>query len=147
MTDVSDLHHLQLIKFHALFYACFWIADHLPAKASTGSAPLSIVLKSLNMFLTSTLISVTSLLNFSLSVILCVAIGLPLILFSGNLRDSDQTLTRKGAFFLTYTAFLMTFFTSNQMLWSWSILGNLFLPLLHVVYLPLLLQAGLVCRL
>ena len=103
-------------------------------------------LKAINMCLASTLISVSSVLNFSLAALLAVTLGVPLSLSS----PSDSLLSRgiKCALY-TILAFGWLAFDGEvrQAIWDWQVLGVWFSPLVCLVYVPFVLQAGIVSSL
>ena len=113
---------------------------------SVQAAPLHILLKAINMCLASTLISVSSVLNFSLAALLAVTLGIPLSLAS----PSDSLLARgiKGTLY-TALAFGWLAFDAEvkQGIWDWQVLGAWFAPLVCLVYVPFVLQAGIVSSL
>ncbi|KIM87206.1 hypothetical protein PILCRDRAFT_815682 [Piloderma croceum F 1598] len=119
-----------------------------PTTAPT-TAPLSSLVKSLNLCLASTVISITSVLNFSLAATLAVLLGLPLTLASPSPMSSSGTLTR----FIKYMTYIALGFgwivwapgETAKAVWNWEILGVWFAPFTCIVYAPLVLQAGLVC--
>jgi hypothetical protein len=113
---------------------------------SVQAAPLHTLLKAVNMCLASTLISVSSVLNFSLAALLAVTLGIPLSLAS----PSNSLLTR-GIKCTLYTALAfgwLAFDTEvKQGVWDWQVLGAWFAPLVCLVYVPFVLQAGIVSSL
>ena len=124
------------------------IVPALPAE----SAPLSMVLKAFNLCLTSAVISITSLLNFSLAASMAVALGIPLALtkprsplrFLGIICLTPMGLLAlairiKGAEVVT-----MLF---ERTIWEWDVLGVWFLPFACTVYMPIVLQGAVVCLL
>jgi len=113
---------------------------------SVQAAPLHIILKAINMCLASTLISVSSVLNFSLAALLAVTLGVPLSLAS----PSDSLLARgiKCALYTTLAFGWLAFDAEvKQGVWDWEVLGAWFTPLVCVVYVPFVLQAGIVSSL
>ncbi|KAH9998091.1 Gaa1-like protein [Russula compacta] len=114
--------------------------------SSLQTAPLHTLLKAINMCLASTLISVSSVLNFSLAAVLAVTLGVPLSLAS----PSNSFLVRSIKCTLyTTLAFGWLAFDGEvrQGIWDWQVLGVWFLPLVCFVYVPFVLQAGIVSSL
>lgn len=121
----------------------------IPLHQSPAVAPLSSLVKALNLCLASTVISITSVLNFSLAVTLAVLLGLPLTLASPSPYSSSQTVTR----FVKYLAYAVL--GLGWVVWApeetvkairnWEIFGVWFAPFACIVYAPLVLQAGIVC--
>jgi len=115
-----------------------------PSSPST-MAPLPIMLKSLNLCLTSAVISIISVLNFSLAALLAVLLGLPSI-YS---HSSPTFLTRLPRFAVyLLLSFGWLFFDPERIggaISDWQVLGAWFAPFVCIVYSPLMLQAGLVC--
>ena len=111
-------------------------------------APLSSLVKALNLCLASTVISITSVLNFSLAATLAVLLGLPLTLASSSPDSSSQGVTR----FVRYLAYIALGLgwivwapeETAKAIWNWEILGVWFAPFTCIVYAPLVLQAGIV---
>lgn len=119
----------------------------VPRTQSPEEAPHSKVLKSFNLCLASTVISITSVLNFSLAAVLAILMGVPLST-SGSSPSPKTRLTRFG--FYAALAFGWLAFVGNegrQALWNWEVLGVWFAPFVCIVYTPLVLQAGIVCLL
>lgn len=121
-----------------------------PAPAPTSPfdpAPISSVLKAFNLFVASTLISVTSLLNFWLAALLCVVLGLPLTFLSVSASNTYTTKVIKAILLLECTMLLYNSTVTNSTLWNWSVLGVWFAPLMSVICVPILFQASLACAL
>jgi len=113
---------------------------------SVPTAPLYMPLKAINMCLASTLISVSSVLNFSLAALLAVTLGVPLSLAS----PSDSLLSRglKCALYTTLALGWLAFDGEvRQAIWDWQVLGVWFSPLVCLVYVPFVLQAAIVSSL
>lgn len=110
------------------------------------TAPLHTLLKAINLCLASTLISVSSVLNFSLAALLAVALGIPLTVAS----PSNSLLARgvKCGLYSILTFGWLTFAADvKQEIWDWQVLGAWFSPLVCLVYVPFVLQAGIVSSL
>ncbi len=118
----------------------------LLSRSSVPTAPLYMPLKAINMCLASTFISVSSVLNFSLAALLAVTLGVPLSFAS----PSDSLLSR-GIKCALYTAHALGWLAFDgevkQAIWDWQVLGVWFSPLVCLVYVPCLLQAGIVSSL
>ncbi|GJE90712.1 Gaa1-domain-containing protein [Phanerochaete sordida] len=121
----------------------------LLARAPAGStqAPSWMILKSFNLCLASTVISVTSVLNFSLAATLAVFMGLPLSL-SAPSRSAAARLTKFTLYALLALGWLLFVpGEAAQALRNWEVLRVWFAPFVCIVYTPLVLQAGVVCLL
>ncbi|KAI0721113.1 Gaa1-domain-containing protein [Cerioporus squamosus] len=108
------------------------------------SAPLATVLKALNLCFTSAVISITSVLNFSLAVALSVFMGLPL-----TFASSSPSLLRRVVKYVVYTVLALGWLAicpeeTRKAIWNWEVLGVWFAPFVCIVYAPLVLQAALV---
>jgi len=98
------------------------------------------------MCLASTLISVSSVLNFSLAALLAVTLGLPLTVAS----PSNSLLARGvkcGLYSTLAFGWLVWDAEVQRGIWDWQILGGWFSPLFCLVYIPFVLQAGIVSSL
>ncbi|KIP12246.1 hypothetical protein PHLGIDRAFT_21074 [Phlebiopsis gigantea 11061_1 CR5-6] len=129
----------------ALFFVCatsFACAAGVPS----SRAPDHLILKTLNLCLASTVVSVTSVLNFSLAATLAIALGFPLS-FS---TPSSSAIARLGRFTAYASLALGWLFMEDevtQALLNWELLGVWFAPFVCIMYTPLVLQAGIVCLL
>jgi len=98
------------------------------------------------MCLASTLISVSSVLNFSLAALLAVTLGIPL-----SLASPSESLPARGIKCALYTALAFGWLASNaevkQGIWDWQVLGVWFSPLVCLVYVPFVLQAAFISSL
>lgn len=117
------------------------------ADPSSMKAPNYMILKSFNLCLASTVISITSVLNFSLAATLAVAMGLPLIL-----STPSRSATSRLAKFPLYAVLALGWLLfapgeAAQALKNWEVLRVWFAPFVCIVYTPLVLQAGIVCLL
>ena len=98
------------------------------------------------MCLASTLISVTSVLNFSLAALLAITLGVPLS-FAAPSR-SLPVCVMKGAVYATLAfGWLASSKEVTRAIWDWQVLGVWFAPLICLIYVPFVLQAGLVSSL
>ncbi|KAJ3895691.1 Gaa1-domain-containing protein [Lentinula edodes] len=104
----------------------------------------ALVLKAFNLCLSSTVISIITVLNFSLAACLAVALGTPLSIASSS---SNQAIRIANYSFYVVLGFgwVLLEETTKQMIWNWDVLGVWLLPFLCIVYFPLTLQAALVC--
>ncbi|KAJ3787413.1 Gaa1-like protein [Lentinula aff. detonsa] len=130
-----------------------WVAAYIlplavprffPQNITDNVAPLSLVLKAFNLCLSSTVISIISVLNFSLAACLAVALGIPLSVTSSS-SNGATGMVRYTMYIVLGFGWLFLDETRKQMIWDWDILGVWLLPFLCVVYYPLSLQAALVC--
>ena len=109
------------------------------------SAPLATVLKAFNLCFTSAVISITSVVNFSLAAALAVSMGLPLTVASPSL-----SLPKRVAKYAIYSLFALGWLVlspeeTRKAIWNWEVLGVWLAPFVCIVYAPLVLQAALVC--
>ncbi|KIJ69020.1 hypothetical protein HYDPIDRAFT_172515 [Hydnomerulius pinastri MD-312] len=130
----------------------------------SDSAPFSTLLKAFNLCLASTVISITSLLNFSLAAMLAIILGVTLVYSpapssspsSPTSRPSSSTpppsFSLPAKTCLTYAAYStlawgwLVFLPSQvqDAVWNWEVPGVWFAPFVCVVYAPLVVQGGLV---
>ncbi|PSR75390.1 hypothetical protein PHLCEN_2v9148 [Hermanssonia centrifuga] len=111
------------------------------------TAPIYLLLKSLNLCLASTVISIISVLNFSLAAVLAILLGLPLSLSSPSSKSSIR-LAKYSLYILLGLSWLILGRQQIQdAVWNWEVLGVWFAPFVCVVYTPLVLQAAIVCLL
>ncbi|KAI0636993.1 Gaa1-domain-containing protein [Trametes polyzona] len=118
-----------------------------PAPATHASIPS--VLKAFNLCFASALVSITSVLNFSLAAALAVFLGIPLTAASPSPTASRPARLGKYA---AYSALALGWLVLcpeeiRRAVWNWDVLRVWFAPFVCVVYVPLVLQAGLVCLL
>ena len=134
-----------------LLFALFAIVPALSVRLlSTPSlehAPLPIVLKAFNLCFTSAVISITSLLNFSLAATLAVYMGIPL-----STASSSPSPLGRLARYAAHTTLALGWLVfcpeeTQKALWNLEVLGVWFAPFVCVVYVPLVLQSALVCLL
>ena len=111
---------------------------------------LSLSLKSFNLCMASTVVSITAVLNFSLASTLALLLGIPLSISSPS-RPATP-LIKRIAKYIPYAILALGWqFLApaevEQALWHWTFLSVWFAPFVCIVYVPLVLQAGLVCLL
>ncbi|KII88370.1 hypothetical protein PLICRDRAFT_161388 [Plicaturopsis crispa FD-325 SS-3] len=110
-------------------------------------APLSFLVKSLNLCFASTVISITSVLNFSLAASLAVLLGGPLSIATTS-PGTAGSLARYFAYVALGFGWLLL--GQDEMLGAvrnWEVLGVWFAPFVSIVYAPLVMQGGIVCLL
>lgn len=138
LKKIQIMYPLMFILFSALPLA----GPLLVAQQSSDEAvaPVHMVLKSFNLCLASTVISITSVLNFSLAAALAILLGLPTILSgpgkAGHVRYAGYALLGLGWLVLGGQEV-------QQALWNWEVLGVWFAPFVCIVYTPLVIQAGI----
>ncbi|KAK7693461.1 hypothetical protein QCA50_003029 [Cerrena zonata] len=110
---------------------------------SERSAPIASILKAANLCLASTVISVTSVLNFSLAAVLAVLLGVPLS-YSSYKSALPAKIGRYAIYVGLGLGWLFCEKEVQRAIWNWEILGVWFAPFVCVVYTPLVLQAGIV---
>ena len=117
------------------------------------TAPFSMLLQPFNLCLASTVISITSLLNFSLAATLAVTLGIPLICSRVSSRPSRTSISLfnkpsrlavYAAYWLLAWGWLLLPQEVERAVWNWEVLGVWFAPFVCIVYAPLVMQAGLV---
>ena len=108
------------------------------------------LLQSFNLCLASVVISITSLLNFSLAATLAVTLGIPLICSRISCQGS-ASLFSKPFRLIVYTAYWLLAWgwlllpkQVERGVWDWQVLGVWFAPFVCIVYAPLVMQGGLV---
>ncbi|KAI9454996.1 Gaa1-domain-containing protein [Lactarius psammicola] len=114
-----------------------------PSQGSVNTAPLPILLKAINMCLASTLISVTSVLNFSLAALLAITLGVPLS-FATPSRSLPVCVMKCALYTTLAFGWLASSGEVTQAIWDWQVLGVWFAPLVCLIYVPFVLQAGVV---
>ncbi|RDB21477.1 GPI transamidase component gaa1 [Hypsizygus marmoreus] len=112
-----------------------------------ASGSRSSVLKALNLCIASTVISIISVLNFSLAALLAMLLGVPLSISSAKGPIHIRGLKYAGYTLLGLGWLLFAKEQARQAIWNWQILSVWFAPFACIVYVPLVLQAGLVCLL
>ncbi|KAJ7940430.1 Gaa1-like protein [Mycena leptocephala] len=118
----------------------------VPSHNGKIAAPISQLLKALNLCFASTVISIITVVNFSLAMSLAIFLGIPL-----SISSPSQSLPLRLAKFASYIGLALGWiFAAEEVrkaLWDWEILRVWFAPFVCIVYTPLVLQAGLVCLL
>ncbi|TEB26622.1 Gaa1-domain-containing protein [Coprinellus micaceus] len=103
----------------------------LRSRHHSETAPVSTVLKALNLCFASTIISVISVLNFSLALLLAIALGIPLAISTPSSR-----LVQYPAYILLAAGWLLFLPEQTQSaLWNWEVLSVWFAPVAAVVTL------------
>ncbi|KAI0374870.1 Gaa1-domain-containing protein [Pilatotrama ljubarskyi] len=113
-------------------------------------APAPSVLKAFNLCFASALVSITSVLNFSLAATMALFMGIPLTLATPSSLSSSSSV--RIAKYAAYCALALGWLVicpeeTRRAIWNWDVLRVWFAPFVCVVYVPLVLQAGLVCLL
>lgn len=119
----------------------------VPHTPSHSISSISSVLKALNLCLASTVISITTVLNFSLAASLAISLGIPLSISSASDSLHARVAKYTGYMFLALGWLLLGQREIWTAIWHWEILSVWFAPFVSIVYVPLVLQAGLVCLL
>ncbi|KAJ7510073.1 Gaa1-like protein [Mycena galericulata] len=118
----------------------------VPSRDPKTTAPISQILKALNLCFASTVISITTVSNFSLAMSLAILLGIPL-----SISSPSHHLLLRLAKYTPYIGLGFGWIFAHQelrkALWNWEILGVWFAPFVCIVYAPLVLQAGFVCLL
>ncbi|KZV73437.1 Gaa1-domain-containing protein [Peniophora sp. CONT] len=109
-----------------------------------GTPRTYLLLKAITLCLASTLISVTSLLNFSLAALLAVTLGIPLTL-AGPSSSPLLSLIKYAIYLVPSLGWLYFSDAVKDALWHWEVLGVWFAPFIPIIYTPLMLQAGMLC--
>ncbi|EJD02421.1 Gaa1-like protein [Fomitiporia mediterranea MF3/22] len=137
-----------VVKLFVLSNLCAWLSYRMESSSkSIDVTPPSEILQALTLCITSTLISVMSLLNFSLAALLCVVLILPLILFLPSSSDSRMYRDIKHMLLVIHSMFVLAISVNSGSLWDWSVLGVWYAPFMSIVCVPILLQAAIVCAL
>ena len=112
-----------------------------------NTAPLWMLLRSFNLCFASTVISATSVLNFSLAAVLAVLLGIPLS-FSGPTDSILTSMTLRLAYMLLAVFwFTPAWNVMDQAVWDWEFLGGYFAPFICIIYVPIVWQAAIVSSL
>ncbi|KAJ6525651.1 Gaa1-domain-containing protein [Mycena capillaripes] len=121
-------------------------AVFVPSQDRQTTASVSQLLKALNLCFASTVISITTVVNFSLAMSLSILLGIPL-----SISSPSQTLPLRLVKFASYLCLGVGWIFAREevrkALWDWEILRVWFAPFVCTVYTPLVLQAALVCLL
>ncbi|KAI0306323.1 GPI transamidase component Gaa1 [Multifurca ochricompacta] len=126
-----------------LVLTSFTLGKSSGSASTEPTAPLYLILKVINMCLASTLISVTSVLNFSLAALLAITLGVPLSLASPS-RSLPVRVTKYVIYATLAFGWLVLDEEVKQAVWEWQVLGVWFTPLVCLIYVPFILQAGVV---
>ncbi|KAL7283374.1 hypothetical protein ACG7TL_002804 [Trametes sanguinea] len=131
---------------YILFTAILFMASAFVPRAPSSHASIPSVLKAFNLCFTSAIISITSVLNFSLAATLAVFLGLPLTLASPP--PSSSPLSARVAKYAAYSILALGWLVlcpeeTRKAIWNWEVLRVWFAPFVCVVYVPLVMQAGL----
>ncbi|KAJ7685379.1 Gaa1-domain-containing protein [Mycena polygramma] len=122
------------------------IALLAPAQDRQTTAAISELLKALNLCFASTVISITTVVNFSLAMSLTIVLGIPLSISSSS-RSLPLRLAKFAAYLCLALGWIFAREEVRKALWDWEILRVWFAPFVCIMYMPLVLQAGLVCLL
>jgi GPI-anchor transamidase subunit GAA1 len=106
----------------------------------TTISPVHKILKSVNLCLASAVISITSVLNFSLAATMAVLLGIPLIA-SGPGKLRHVKIAGYCVLGLGWMFFLRQ--EVHQAIWNWEVLRVWFAPFVCIVYVPLVVQAAI----
>jgi glycosylphosphatidylinositol transamidase len=109
------------------------------AASSPNVRPIRSLLSSFNLCLVSTIITVVSLLNFSLAASIALRLGLPLTLSSSMGSSPVNDGLQSVAVVITAVGWLIG--ETGTYMREWALYGNWFAPFIWTVYLPLALQA------
>ncbi|KAI6118846.1 Gaa1-like protein [Pisolithus croceorrhizus] len=133
----------SLILFIAL--TTFPLIPTILLDQTPGVAPFRLLLKSFNLCLASIVISITSLLNFSLAAMLSITLAVPLM-YSCSRSSSLPivSLAKYAACSFLAWGWLFLLDEVKQAIWNWEVLGIWFAPFICIVYGPLVTQAGVV---
>ncbi|KAI0670404.1 Gaa1-domain-containing protein [Trametes maxima] len=134
---------------YLLFSAIPLVVIRAVPSVPPSHASIPSVLKAFNLCFASAVVSITSVLNFSLAATLAVFLALPLSFASTSPSSSPSSRLAK---YTAYTALALGWLVLfpgevQKAVWNWEVLRVWFAPFVCVVYVPLVLQAGLVCLL
>ncbi|KAF5357896.1 hypothetical protein D9756_001418 [Leucocoprinus leucothites] len=118
--------------------------SQIPYPHDSKIAPFWLVLKAFNLCFASTVISIITVLNFSLAALLAVALGLPLTLSSPSTSKLLSWLKCLLYVFLA-SGWLFLYEETREAIWNWEILSVWFAPFVCLIYTPLVIQAAIVC--
>lgn len=117
----------------------------LPSKASANGESRTVILKSLNLCLASTVISILSVLNFSLAAVMALAVGVPLYSASSSTSTGIRFLRYAVHNILAFGWIVLLRGEVVQAIANWELLRVWSAPFVCIVYAPLVLQSALVC--
>ncbi|RPD66113.1 Gaa1-domain-containing protein [Lentinus tigrinus ALCF2SS1-7] len=123
------------------------LALQLVSSPAPPSAPLATVLKAFNLCFASAVISITSVLNFSLAAALAVFMGLPLTVASSSPSQPKRVVKYALYSVLALGWLVLCPEETRKAIWNWEVLEVWFAPFICIVYTPLVLQAALACSL
>ncbi|KAF9013977.1 Gaa1-like protein [Cyathus striatus] len=147
-TSLSYSNNEKTLPYIALLFACLPLSLlAIPPYPEDDVAPLSSVLKAFNLCLASTVISIIVILNFSLAALLSLSLGITLPFSSSSMSIPMRLLKYIGYIILALSWVLWGSQLTTTAFWDWEILGGWFAPFVCIVYVPLVLQAGIVCLL
>jgi glycosylphosphatidylinositol transamidase len=109
-------------------------------RQAVDRAALSSLLKAFNLCLASTVITVVSLLNFSLAALLAVLLAVPLSI-SGRSASTASTAARAALYVMLATGWVLAKADVLAALRNWELYGAWFAPFVCAVYVPLVMQA------
>ncbi|KAG5724014.1 GPI transamidase component gaa1 [Termitomyces sp. T112] len=117
-----------------------------PYHPTQNTSSLSAVLKAINLCFASAVVSIITVLNFPLAALLAITLGIPLSVSSSG--PVTIRLVKYVGYVLLGLGWLL-FGQENmlQAIWDWEVLFSWFAPFVCLMYVPLVLQAGLVCLL
>lgn len=129
--------------------------DPIPSNhpdALVPRAPTYLILKAFNLYIASIVISITSVLNFSLAASLAILLGAPLaftkpgsiVRFTMMVCLTPMSLLTLAGWHNGTERVLQLF---ERTVWEWQVLGVWFFPFACCVYLPIVLQGAVVCLL
>ena len=137
---------LQTLTLPVIFFTALLPVAALlfPTSDPSNRAPLPTLLKSLLLCFASTIVSITSVVNFSLAAFLAVLLGVPLSLAASASSFLPVRLSAYSVYVALALGWLTVWEEVRQAVWHWEVLGVWFAPFMCVVYVPLVLQAGIV---
>ncbi|EDR14899.1 uncharacterized protein LACBIDRAFT_306134 [Laccaria bicolor S238N-H82] len=128
-----------------IFFAIIPLLTLTISKPTSENAPLPTVLKALNLCFASTVISITAVLNFSLAVFFSVLLGVPLAITSSSSAAPIRALRYAAHLLLGFGWLFLGQEEMKAAILSWEVLSVWFAPVICLVYVPLVLQASIVC--
>ncbi|KAF8911984.1 Gaa1-like protein [Gymnopilus junonius] len=142
-SNYKSLSPLVFFIFSFIPLAALWI----PRTTRADSAPIASILKACNLCFTSTIISVTTVINFALAASLAALLGIPLTVSSSSSSLPLKLLKYACYAFLSLGWLLLAQGEMMKSFWYWEILQVWFAPFVCIVYVPLVVQAGITCLL